>query len=188
MPFTFEKTPLAGVVVVAPRVFPDGRGFFMETYKRSEFAKAGIDVEFIQDNHSSSSKGVVRGLHYQKAPHAQGKLVRASRGAIFDVVVDMRSRFAHVSANGSGSSCPRKAGKCFTSPLASRMASPRCPTMSSFSTKSPPSTASAAEAGIAWDDPTVGVRWPVANPTSLREGRHPAAAGACADNNFVYQG
>jgi dTDP-4-dehydrorhamnose 3,5-epimerase len=92
MPFTFHPFPeLPEVVLIAPRIFPDERGWFMETYKRSEFARAGIAVDFVQDNQSFSQRaGTVRGLHYQMPPHAQGKLVRCLAGEIFDVVVDIR--------------------------------------------------------------------------------------------------
>ncbi|OMH40759.1 dTDP-4-dehydrorhamnose 3,5-epimerase [Desulfurobacterium indicum] len=90
MPFEFLKTELPEVVLVKPRVFGDNRGFFMEIYKKSDFVEAGIDVEFVQDNHSRSIKGVLRGLHYQAKPRMQGKLVRCIRGKIFDVAVDIR--------------------------------------------------------------------------------------------------
>lgn len=87
----FETTALSGVVVVEPRVFGDQRGFFMETYHRQRFAEGGIDCEFVQDNHSRSGAGTLRGLHYQlKRP--QGKLVRAVRGSVWDVAVDLRRR------------------------------------------------------------------------------------------------
>lgn len=90
MPFEFEKLSLSGLTKVKPRVFPDDRGFFLETYKYSEFNAAGITENFVQDNHSRSSKGVLRGLHFQRPPHAQGKLVRCVFGAILDVGVDLR--------------------------------------------------------------------------------------------------
>jgi len=85
----FIQTELAGVVVIEPRPFEDERGYFMETFHKQKFAAAGIDVEFVQDNHSRSRRGVLRGLHYQLA-HPQGKLVRAVAGNIFDVAVDLR--------------------------------------------------------------------------------------------------
>jgi len=85
----FVQTELAGVVIIEPRVFEDERGFFMESYHRPRFAAAGIDVEFVQDNHSRSGKGVLRGLHYQLR-HPQGKLVRVIRGEVLDVAVDLR--------------------------------------------------------------------------------------------------
>lgn len=90
MPFTFSRSEIEGVIVVEPRVFLDDRGFFMETYKMPDFVAAGITAPFVQDNHSRSTKGILRGLHFQKPPFAQGKLVRATVGEIFDVAVDIR--------------------------------------------------------------------------------------------------
>jgi len=90
MPFEFIKTQIPDVILIKPKVFVDERGFFMETFKKSEFTKAGIDVLFVQDNHSKSVKGVLRGLHYQKEPYSQGKLLRCIKGKIFDVAVDIR--------------------------------------------------------------------------------------------------
>jgi dTDP-4-dehydrorhamnose 3,5-epimerase len=85
------ETPIAGLLVLEPRLFGDERGFFMESFSERSFAKAtGIEVRFVQDNHSRSARGVLRGLHYQLAPHAQGKLVRVVLGAVFDVAVDIR--------------------------------------------------------------------------------------------------
>jgi dTDP-4-dehydrorhamnose 3,5-epimerase len=82
-------TSVPDVLLIEPKVFGDARGFFMESWNRKTFAEAGIDVDFVQDNHSRSSRGVVRGLHYQ-IEHAQGKLVRVTEGAVFDVAVDLR--------------------------------------------------------------------------------------------------
>ncbi|MBP7211625.1 dTDP-4-dehydrorhamnose 3,5-epimerase [bacterium] len=90
MPFTFEKLNIDGLVLVKPKVFGDNRGFFMETYKKSEFEKNGINVDFNQDNHSKSTAHVLRGLHFQKAPYGQAKLVRCTKGTIYDVAVDVR--------------------------------------------------------------------------------------------------
>ena len=90
MAFEFVKLEIEGVVLVKPKVYGDHRGFFMETYKKSEFFENGITVDFNQDNHSKSIKGVLRGLHFQKAPYAQAKLVRCGRGRIYDVAVDIR--------------------------------------------------------------------------------------------------
>lgn len=85
----FSATPLADVVLVTPRVFGDERGFFMESWNQQVFAAAGHDWQFVQDNHSRSQQGTLRGLHYQ-TQQAQGKLVRVTSGAVFDVVVDLR--------------------------------------------------------------------------------------------------
>jgi dTDP-4-dehydrorhamnose 3,5-epimerase len=82
-------TMLADVLLIEPRVFGDARGFFFESYNRRAFAQAGLDAEFVQDNHSRSARGVLRGLHYQ-VEHAQGKLVRVISGEVYDVAVDMR--------------------------------------------------------------------------------------------------
>ncbi len=85
----FTPTALADVLLIEPRVFGDARGFFFESHNRRAFAQAGIDVAFVQDNHSRSARGVLRGLHYQ-IEHAQGKLVRVVSGEVYDVAVDMR--------------------------------------------------------------------------------------------------
>jgi len=90
MPFEFEKLEIDGLVLVKPKAFGDNRGFFLESYKKSDFVQNGIDCEFVQDNHSKSTKGVLRGLHYQVKPKAQAKLVRCVRGKIYDVAVDIR--------------------------------------------------------------------------------------------------
>lgn len=90
MPFEFQKTDIEEVMLVIPKVFGDGRGFFVETYKKTDFKNAGICEEFIQDNRSCSKKGVLRGLHYQKEPYAQSKLVHVISGKIFDVALDIR--------------------------------------------------------------------------------------------------
>ena len=90
MPFSFKRLEIPDVILVQPRVFEDERGFFMETYKMPDFVAFGIEGNFVQDNCSRSTKGTLRGLHYQKPPFAQRKLVRAVRGEIFDVAVDIR--------------------------------------------------------------------------------------------------
>jgi dTDP-4-dehydrorhamnose 3,5-epimerase len=86
----FTALCIPDVILVEPRVFEDSRGFFYESYNLQRFRENGISTEFVQDNHSRSARGVLRGLHFQKEPHAQGKLVRAVKGAIFDVAVDIR--------------------------------------------------------------------------------------------------
>lgn len=90
MPFSFKRLEIPDVILVEPVVFEDNRGFFMETYRESHFRQGGIDHRFVQDNHSKSRKNVLRGLHFQLNPMAQGKLVRCIRGKIWDVAVDIR--------------------------------------------------------------------------------------------------
>jgi len=87
--FTFTKTEIEGVFIIEPRVFGDERGYFMETYNKVDFHKAGITSEFVQDNQSKSRKGVLRGLHFQKQ-FPQAKLVRVTKGEVYDVAVDLR--------------------------------------------------------------------------------------------------
>lgn len=90
MPYTVTETALSGVLILEPKVFGDERGFFFESFNHQDFCKAtGLDLSFVQDNHSKSSQGVLRGLHYQ-IQHPQGKLVRVTRGVVFDVAVDLR--------------------------------------------------------------------------------------------------
>jgi dTDP-4-dehydrorhamnose 3,5-epimerase len=87
---TIETTPIEGLLIIHPKIFRDGRGYFYESWNAKIFRDAGIDVEFVQDNQSLSQKGVLRGLHFQSPPHAQGKLVRVIAGAVLDVAVDIR--------------------------------------------------------------------------------------------------
>lgn len=90
MAFDFIKLEIPDVILVTPKIFTDNRGFFVETYKKSEFISNSIKDDFVQDNHSKSTKGVLRGLHYQKKEKAQSKLVRCISGIIFDVAIDIR--------------------------------------------------------------------------------------------------
>ncbi len=90
MSFEFEKLGIDGLVLIKPKVLEDERGFFLESYKKSDFLLNGINSEFVQDNHSKSSKGVLRGLHYQIAPEQQAKLIRCIKGRISDVALDLR--------------------------------------------------------------------------------------------------
>lgn len=93
--FTFTPTGIAGMMVVEPTLFGDARGYFMETYNYNEFAAAGLDMTFVQDNQSKSKRGVLRGLHFQ-TKNSQGKLVRVIRGEVFDVGVDLAGRQRHL--------------------------------------------------------------------------------------------
>jgi len=90
MPFTFTQAPLKGLTIIEARPYTDTRGFFLETYKESDFSAGGISSRFVQDNHSRSVRGVLRGLHFQSGEKAQGKLVRVVSGTVWDVAVDIR--------------------------------------------------------------------------------------------------
>lgn len=87
---TFTPGKISGLIIIQPSAFGDDRGFFMESYSKKDFADNGINVEFVQDNHSRSTKGVLRGLHFQKPPFAQDKLIRCTQGKVLDVAVDIR--------------------------------------------------------------------------------------------------
>ena len=158
-----RETSLPGVLVVEPRVFGDERGFFTETFNTRSLAGSGIPAEFVQDNHSRSSRGVLRGLHYQlRSP--QGKLVHAARGSIFDVAVDIRvgspnfAKWVGVELNDENLYSlwipPGFAhGFCVLSEVADVIY--KCTTLYE----------SDDDRGVAWNDPAIGIRWPEANPT-----------------------
>lgn len=159
MPFQFEATAIDGPILVTPRVFADARGHFFETYKRSEFAANGIGETFVQTNASSSTRGVLRGMHYQIAPHAQAKLVRCVNGAVFDVAVDIRRGSA-----GFG----RWIGRRLSADNRQMLFVPagfahgfltltdEAEVHYMVSAEYHPDS----ERGIMWDDPEVGIEWP----------------------------
>ena len=163
MPFEFEKLELAGAVLIKPRVFPDARGFFVEGYKKSDFAAAGIAAEFVQDNHSKSDKGVLRGLHYQKAPHAQAKLVRCGRGRIYDVAVDLRPR-SKTYGKSFGIELSEANGLMLYIPEG--FAHGFCAITDGVEVlyKCSGEYAPGHEGGVIWNDPKLKIKWPVKNP------------------------
>ncbi len=163
MPFTIEKLAIPEVIVIEPKAFGDARGFFMETYKLSDFAAFGLDVPFVQENHSKSQRGILRGLHFQVGPYAQGKLVRAISGEVFDVAVDMRpgspTRGRWVSAVLSAENrkliyvppwCAH--GFCVLSDTAEVIY------------KTTTEYAPAHESGVMWNDPALAIDWPIREP------------------------
>jgi dTDP-4-dehydrorhamnose 3,5-epimerase len=158
----FTKTKLPGVILIEPHVFGDQRGFFMETYHRELFRNKGITLPFVQDNHSRSQKGVLRGLHYQQ-PKSQGKLVRCGRGSLFDVAVDIR-RGSPTFGKWVGADLSEENklmlwippgfahGFCVTSDETDLVY--KCTAL--YSQKD--------EHAIRWDDPDIGIDWPIASP------------------------
>ncbi len=161
MPFEFLKTEIPEVVLVKPKVFKDDRGFFMETYKKSEFERAGITTNFVQDNHSKSTKYVLRGLHFQKEPFGQGKLVRCIRGKIFDVAVDIRKEsptfkrwvgFELTEENKQMLWIPRGFAHGFLT-LSDEAEIIYKVSDNEYSPKS--------DAGIIWNDPEININWPI---------------------------
>jgi dTDP-4-dehydrorhamnose 3,5-epimerase len=171
MPSRLDTT-LNGVILLEPEVHGDARGFMVETYRADTWAELGIGVEFVQHNHSRSAKGTLRGLHFQTEP-GQAKLVRCPRGKIFDVAVDLRRdspTFGHWEGHELDDENHRQlfvpAGFGHGFAVLSEEADV---TYLLSSTYDP-----ATESGIAWDDPDVGVEWPVADPLlSERDKRAP---------------
>jgi dTDP-4-dehydrorhamnose 3,5-epimerase len=184
MPFSFERLSIPDVVLVKPRVFGDDRGFFLETYKDSDFADFCTPHSFVQSNHSRSEYGVLRGLHYQKPPMAQCKLVSAVRGAIFDVAVDIRwgsptygqwvgvvlsdenHHLLYIPEGFAHGFCVLSDVADFVYQLTKEYA-PEC------------------DRGVLWNDPEIGVEWPLSDPTLSPKDRVQPTLRA-ADRDFVY--
>jgi len=183
MPFNFKTLQIPDLILIEPRVFEDKRGFFLESFKFSEFNKAGIHFNFVQDNHSKSKKGVLRGIHYQLNPKAQGKLIRCIRGRIWDVAVDIRKG----------------------SPWYGKWVSVELSEENKLMLWIPPGFAHGFVAledaeiiykcteeydptldrGIIWNDPTIGINWPLKTPIlSEKDALLPTLDKA--ENNFEY--
>lgn len=168
-------TKLDGVVLIEPEVHGDSRGFMVETFRRDAWAELGIEVEFVQHNHSRSVKDTLRGLHFQTEP-GQAKLVRCPRGSIFDVAVDLR-RDSPTYGKWEGQVLDDEAHRQLFVPAGFAhgfaVLSETADVAYLLSSTYDPAT----EAGIAWDDPEVGVEWPVADPLlSDRDKSAPALA------------
>jgi dTDP-4-dehydrorhamnose 3,5-epimerase len=163
MPFTFKNLEIEGLVLVEPRVFPDERGFFLESYKESEFVKAGLPHRFVQDNHSLSNKNVIRGLHFQYEPRGQGKLVRVVGGSVWNVAVDLRAgsptykKWLGIELSGGNNKMlyiPPGFAHGFAAITDDVHLLYKC--TEEYDPK--------LYAGIRWDDPEIGIEWPVRKP------------------------
>ena len=153
-------TALPEVLLLEPKVFGDERGFFLESFNQKTFdAAVGRHVEFVQDNHSRSAKGVLRGLHYQLAPHAQGKLVRAVTGAVFDVAVDLR-RSSPNFGKWVGYELSAENKRMMWIPPGFAHGFLVLSDTADFLYKTTDYYAPQAEGRVRWDDPGVGVEWP----------------------------
>ncbi len=146
-------------MIIEPRVFGDARGFFMETWNAAGFAAAGLDLAFVQDNHSRSQKGVLRGLHFQN-PGPQGKLVRVTHGAVFDVAVDLRRSSPHF-GQWAGVELSADNQRMFWVPEGFAHGFLTLADDTDFLYKCTAPYAPQSEYTLAWDDPAVGVEWPV---------------------------
>ena len=172
------KTTINGVVIIEPKVFGDNRGYFFETWKKEAYAEAGINCDFVQDNESKSSYGVLRGLHWQAAPYTQAKLVRVISGAVLDVAVDIRkgspSFGKHVAVELSGDNkrqlfIPRGLAHGFAVLSEEAVFSYKCDNF----------YMSSAERGLRFDDPTLAIDWrikPEKWNLSEKDKKHPLFA------------
>jgi dTDP-4-dehydrorhamnose 3,5-epimerase len=163
----YEKLALPEVVLFTPKVFGDERGFFLESFSEREFAEAtGLDYRFVQDNHSKSVKGVLRGLHYQLPPHAQGKLVRVVQGAVFDVAVDIRKSSPNFGKwVGAMLSADNKQQLWIPPGFAHGFVT--LTDTAEFLYKTTVFYAPQSERCIAWDEPSIGVDWHYAETPQL---------------------
>ena len=162
MEFNVEKTEIRDLLIITPEMFKDDRGFFTETYRKDKFKEFGIDLEFVQDNHSRSAKNVVRGLHFQWEP-PMGKLMRVTQGSAFLVAVDIRvgsptfGKWLGVEAsveNRKQVYAPAGFARGFC--VLSEFAEIQYKCTGIYSNK--------AESGILWNDPAIGIQWPVQEP------------------------
>ncbi|NNM54488.1 MAG: dTDP-4-dehydrorhamnose 3,5-epimerase [Spirochaetales bacterium] len=160
MPFTFTPGPLAGLVLIEPRRFPDGRGWFQEGYKRSDFVQAGIRENFVQDNLSRSSKGTLRGLHFQKGASAQGKLVSVLAGAVWDVAVDIRPD-SPTKGQWFGVELTADLPRLFYIPPGFAHGFVALQDDTLYNYKCTAEYHKASEGGIVWNDLTLAIKWPL---------------------------
>ena len=163
MPFRFKALAIPDLVLVEPTIFPDDRGVFLETFKTTDFKQAGLPDHFVQDNLSCSKKDVIRGLHYQKNPKAQGKLISVLQGRAWDVAVDIRKasptylQWAAVELDGEQLKMfyiPPGFAHGFLAMTDDVLLHYKC--TQEFD--------QASEAGICWNDPDIGIPWPVQTP------------------------
>lgn len=183
-----EETKLPGVVILTPQRFGDARGFFSESWNKARMAQAGLEYDFVQDNHSLSAKmGTLRGLHFQAPPHAQAKLVRCGQGALYDVAVDIRDG-SPTYGQWVGVELTAENGKQLMIPAGF---------LHGFVTRAPDTEviykctdyyAPQADGGVRWDDPAIGIDWGLQDAPILSE--KDAAAPLLADlgSVFTYEG
>ena len=183
MPFNLRRMTIPDVLLIEPKRFEDERGFFAEIYKLSEFSANGISPTFVQDNHSHSVEGVLRGLHYQKDPRAQGKLVSVIKGRIFDVGIDIR-RGSPTYGEWVGAILSHEDGRMLYIPPGFAhgfcVLSSEADVIYKVTTEYAPKL----DRGIVWNDPMIGIQWPISDPIlSSKDAGLPSLEEA--DNNFV---
>lgn len=184
MPFKFKRLEIPEVILVESKAFSDERGFFMEGFKESEFSTNGIKAKFVQDNYSHSTKGVLRGLHYQINPKPQAKLVIAITGEIFDIAVDIRKGSStygkwvgQILSNQNHSLLYIPEGFAHGFCVLSDKADVLYKVSSEYSPDH--------ERGISWNDPAISIKWPIDKPIMIKKDLELPTLNN-ADNNFVY--
>lgn len=182
MSFEFKKLSIPEIVLIVPKIIRDSRGFFTETYKYSDFAGFGIEERFVQDNHSKSARNVLRGLHYQKKPVAQGKLVRCIKGLIFDVAVDIRRNSPTYGKWIGEELSDANQNMLYIPPGFAHgflVLSEEAEVIYKFTKEYSPEN----YRGIIWNDPKIAISWPVSNPILSEKDKKYSGIGE-ADNNF----
>lgn len=173
------KTAIEGVLIFEPKLFGDARGFFMESFNQKIFDDAvGGHTAFVQDNHSRSAKGVLRGLHFQRAPHAQGKLVRCAAGAVFDVAVDIR-RDSPTFGQWVGVELNAENQRQLWIPAGLAHGFLVLSESADFLYKTTDYYAPQAEGAVRWDDPDLAIAWPDVGMAPLLSGKDAAAPLLC---------
>ena len=163
MKTNLTQTPLEDLVVIDIDYFEDERGFFIESWNQREFAAAGLDLQFVQDSHSRSNQGVLRGLHYQDMTAPMGKLVRCTLGAVFDVAVDLRVTSPSF-GKWFGVELSEKNKRLIYVPVGFAHGFATLSDVAEIQYKQTGFYAPPAEGSLRWDDPDIGVDWPLANP------------------------
>lgn len=178
----FQKTPLQDVVMIEPEVFGDERGFFLESWQAEKFAAAGITATFVQDNHSRSVRWTLRGLHFQ-VQHAQGKLVRVASGSVFDVVVDLR-RSSPSFGKWWGVDLSAENHRMLWVPKGLAHGILVTSDMADFLYKCTDLYSPAHERTLAWNDPALGIKWPIPDGISPKLSAKDAQGLAFADGEI----
>ena len=183
MPFEFIPLEITGLTLIKPQVFGDERGFFFETYKYADFSQAGLGENLVQDNYSRSVKGVLRGLHYQKDPKAQGKLVTCIKGRIFDVAIDIR-RGSPNYGRWTGVELSEENRHLLYLPPGFAHGFQVMSDSADVMYKCTQEYSPADDRGIIWNDPDINIAWPLQSPLlSEKDKKHPLFRDA--DNNFM---
>jgi dTDP-4-dehydrorhamnose 3,5-epimerase len=189
MQINIESRHLRDVVVVAPEIFQDARGFFTEVFRADQFEALGLPTVYVQDNHSGSTKGVVRGLHFQWEP-PMGKLMRVTRGAAFLVAVDIRKNSPTL-GQWVGIEASAENRRCVWAPAGFARGFCALSEMTEIQYKCTGIYNSKAESGIRWNDPAIGIKWPLADViVSEKDTKARSLAewiGSPESNNFVYE-